>query len=419
MSDNDSLRPEDFEPHRVEPERRDPRATIMAIFREQPLLRLGALILPVIVAVVVIISVFGKSKTVVTQDRVSGGSTISNPNGVEGSTNASYNKALEAENQRKIDEARAQGKDIIQATGAVQPQDNDQAAKDDLLAFNKTIVPPAQVTQTPVKPPEYTPAVSPQQIAPPPPPPPPVVKVDTQLAASFGNEMRTIIGGMSARQVSVVSVTRPGPDQAAQAAQAAQASAAAAQPREEGRKIIMAGTVVYGQTLIEADSDIPAPVLVNVLSGPLSGGRAIGSFQTVHAADDYLILAFGTIIRGQKEYKVNAIAMDPETTLTGLETDVDHHYFERFVLPAAAGFISGVGTYTQQAGSTTTVSNVGITQSYPPLNTHQELLSGLGQGANAIANAVQQESNLQPTVYVASGTGIGILFVNSVREVTE
>ena len=182
------------------------------------------------------------------------------------------------------------------------------------------------------------------------------------------------------------------------------------------RLLVPAGTVVYGQTLTEADSDIPAPILVSVLSGMFAGGRAIGTFTKT---PDYLVLSFGTIIKDRKEYKVNALAIDPETTLAGLETDIDHHYFERFVLPAAAGFISGFGNYATQAGSTVTFSTVGVSQSYPPLSTKNELLAGLGQGANAISSAISQEESVQPTIYIAGGTPIGIMFVSSLREAAQ
>ncbi len=406
MSDNDSLRPEDFEPHRVESETRSPRATMTAIFRQNPLLRLAVIILPVILAVVVIIGLFGGSKKVELQSKVASGSNQKDLTNT-GTTNESYKKAVDEANKQKIEKAEQTGGSVIVSAPTATAPSNAKAADDPLAAFTQTPVVP--ITPPPVQ------AVRPATVAaPPPPPPPPAQKLDQQLAQSFGNEMRTIIGGLNPKPVVITRVT--------QHVSAPEASSQNDQNQgnnnnsgnHEGPPLVMAGTVLYGQTLTEADSDIPAPILVSVLSGPFQGSRAIGTFQK---ADEYLILAFGTIIKGKREYHVNAIAMDPETTLVALETDIDHHYFERFVLPAAAGFISGVGTYTQQAGSTVTYSTYGVSQSYPPLNTHQEILSGLGQGANSIANAIQQEANVPITIHVASGTPIGILFVNTVHEV--
>src|SRR5690606_9021030 len=58
--------------------------------------------------------------------------------------------------------------------------------------------------------------------------------------------------------------------------------------------IIPAGNIAYGQLLNALNSDIPGPVLVHVLSGPFSGGRALGQFQV---SQDYLVLTFKAIVK--------------------------------------------------------------------------------------------------------------------------
>ena len=401
MTDNESLRPEDFEPHRVEPDRKPVKAGFKDVLREQPVIRVAVLLLPVIAVVVLILGVFGGHKQA-GQVSVVGPGSQTQSSGV-GKETPAYAKAQQEENDRRLKEAQENGTSNIPTQAATVSAINEP--KKDVLA---DFVPPP-VNTAPILPtPQPAPLAQqpfPQMAAPVQAPPP---KLDPAQIQALAAEMRTIMGTTQAH-TTIIQSHNP----AAPTVQQAAATSAPSQPAPPGKLLVMAGTVLYGQTITEADSDIPAPILVSMLSGPFSGGRAIGTFQKT---DDYLILAFGTIIKDKKEYHVNALAIDPDTTLDGLETDIDHHYFERFVLPAAAGFISGVGNYAQQAGSTVTSATYGVTQSYPPLSTHQEILAGLGQSANALSSAVQRESNVQPTIYVASGTGIGIMFINTVRE---
>ncbi|MBI3418534.1 MAG: hypothetical protein HY053_00160, partial [Proteobacteria bacterium] len=46
-----------------------------------------------------------------------------------------------------------------------------------------------------------------------------------------------------------------------------------------GRMIVAAGTIAYAQLLVEANSDIPGPILAEVMSGPFAGARVVGQFE--------------------------------------------------------------------------------------------------------------------------------------------
>ena len=60
-------------------------------------------------------------------------------------------------------------------------------------------------------------------------------------------------------------------------------------------------------------------------------------------------------LRGQ-EYKVDAYALQDDTLVANIATDVDHHYFRRIVLPSFFKGIGGVGDLYAQA-NTQLVSN--------------------------------------------------------------
>lgn len=176
--------------------------------------------------------------------------------------------------------------------------------------------------------------------------------------------------------------------------------------------IIPAGNIAYGQLLNALNSDVPGPVLVHVLSGPFAGGRALGQFQV---SQDYLVLTFSAIVKDGVYYGINGIAMDENTTLTGMSSDVDRHYFSRIILPAAASFISGYASAVAETGTTTTTtSGGGVVQNDPEPDTEEELYKGLEEAADSVSNVLDENSNRPITVKLAKGTTMGILFMKPV-----
>ncbi|MBI1273800.1 MAG: hypothetical protein GC131_06930 [Alphaproteobacteria bacterium] len=178
--------------------------------------------------------------------------------------------------------------------------------------------------------------------------------------------------------------------------------------------LVPAGTVNYGQMLTEANSDVPGPILAQILSGPLAGARAVGSFKYF---EEYLVLTFNLISYKGKDYSVNALALDPESTLGGLATEVDHRYFTRVILPAAAAFARGIGRALAQGGSTTTINNDTTLQEQGKKSISQGVYEGLSEAGETVGTFLQQKADATKTlVRVASGAPIGIFFVESVTD---
>lgn len=181
---------------------------------------------------------------------------------------------------------------------------------------------------------------------------------------------------------------------------------------------IPAATVNYAQLLIEANTDAPGPVLAQLASGPLAGGRLLGKFEET---DNYLVLKFDRVIHKGKTYKTDAIALDPSTTLPGLITEKDRRLFSRVFLPAAASFIAGVAGSAAESGGTETSVSTGtstITASEerdPDLENN--LFKGVEKGAEKISEIMDEDSeNIKPMLRVATGTPMGILFIEPAIE---
>lgn len=140
---------------------------------------------------------------------------------------------------------------------------------------------------------------APVSLPPPPPPPAPDPEGVAELAQLMAEQMAQIINGMTPEASAMLTVTDPAyledilADKAKKAAAgaissdgvsgalegAASGSTSTSSDEEPTKLVIPAGTVVYAQLLTEANSDVPAPILAAVLSGPLRNGRAIGSFE--------------------------------------------------------------------------------------------------------------------------------------------
>lgn len=176
--------------------------------------------------------------------------------------------------------------------------------------------------------------------------------------------------------------------------------------------IVAAGSIIYAQLMNQLNSDLPGPVLVNLLSGPFAGGRAIGKLEV---RQDYMILTFNKIIKDGVVYTAQGIALDEETTLTGHRSSIDRHYFTRIILPAAAEFIKGyAGAVAETGTSSTTTGGGGVVQDKPEPDGKEELYAGGEEAADRISEILEDESDRPVTVHVDKGTTFGILFLESV-----
>lgn len=248
------------------------------------------------------------------------------------------------------------------------------------------------------------------------------------LAQQMGQQMQTVMETQIPRESVVVSMNiQPGynmvkyfpPEEEAQqgAARNAQggvqnASGRNMPPQEQPLPIVQAGTIAYAQILTEANSDVPGPVLAEVASGPFVGGRAIGQFQV---AQEHLVLQFSRIVKDGKEYPIQGFALDPGTTLPGIVSRIDNHYFQRVFLPAAARFVQGFAdAATRTASETVVTSGTVVTTNQNKLNTKEQVFEGMNRGAQEVSRVLEQGAQRPRTVIVYAGTRIGLLFLSSV-----
>lgn len=242
----------------------------------------------------------------------------------------------------------------------------------------------------------------------------------SQLTQAMQQQITSLTQAWQPTQATVVSFQQPqntANNNAATNANNPQSTAGTVTTPEQkiAKVIVPAGDILYGAMITEANSDVPGPILAQVMSGPLKGGRLIGAFQV---SQDYLVIQFTTLSINGHSYAINALALDPNTTLGGMATEVDQRYFTRLIIPAAASFVSRFGQAISQPAQTTTIgANGTVVVSQEKQSTRDALYGGAGDAASQVSQFMsQQASQTKPLVRVASNTPVGIFFTKPVTD---
>ncbi|VTZ23765.1 Intracellular multiplication protein IcmE (fragment) [Methylocella tundrae] len=123
-----------------------------------------------------------------------------------------------------------------------------------------------------------------------------------------------------------------------------------------------------------------------------------------------------TVEHRGKSIDVAGLVVAPDSMETSVASAIDEHYAERFIFPAAAAFVEGVGQAMQMANATTTVSPFGgSTTQYGQLNFKQQLGVGAGAAAQSIGTTLQQSVPKGPTIILGSNVGVGVMFLSDVH----
>ena len=154
-----------------------------------------------------------------------------------------------------------------------------------------------------------------------------------------------------------------------------------------GRVLVPAGRGIYAHTVVAVDSDTNGPIVLEADTGPISGDRMIGTFSK--SGNDRLIVKVETVEHRGTQLEANGVVIAPDSMETAVASSIDEHYVERFVLPAASAFMSGLGQAVALGNSTSTVSPFGgTTQTFGPLSFKQEAMVAGGAAATAVSTAM-------------------------------
>ena len=179
--------------------------------------------------------------------------------------------------------------------------------------------------------------------------------------------------------------------------------------------IIPAGKIVYGQLLLEANSDVPLMVLAQMVSGPLKGWKILGEFSVLEDLEKLAITFHVAVNEEGDQYDLEAIMLDPDSGLAALATDVDHRYFRRVVFPAAAAFVEGFSGALAETGRTSvTVEGGAAVEETEEADNDQQVALGVEEAAQEVSEILDDMADVPIQIVIAAGTPIGIFFTENV-----
>ena len=336
--------------------------------------------------------------------------------------NQQYSQAVRDENEERLRAAQATGATVLptlEGGDAPPPLDPlaNAAAPDELPVAPQAPVPAPIATQ-----PMPAPVVSQPVVAPAPAPTPVDVtrsprykSVEAQLQG-YMQAWAPVAGGQEFEYNGVLPTpVAPAPQQDPSQGMMASASQDSGANNRGGASFVRAGTIIPAVLLTSVNSDVPGPVVAQIVSGPLNGARLLGSFQ---ATEKHVVLQFNTIsMPGQnKSFGISAYAVNDNLGV-GLATDVDNHYLRRYGMLLAAGFLEGYSNAVARTGTRTNITDGGsVIVTQDELDTEQIRKVALGEAGSSVASEIAQQTSVRPTVKVegkdGGGVPIGLLFMS-------
>ena len=179
-----------------------------------------------------------------------------------------------------------------------------------------------------------------------------------------------------------------------------------------GRVLVPAGRGVFAHPILALSSDQSSPVVMQADSGPIAGDRMVGSFSK---QADRLVIHIDRIIHQGQEISADGVVTSPDTMEAGVASEIAQHYAERFILPAAAAFVAGLGQALATTSNTTAVlSPFGGATTSTNLNFHQQLGVAAGVAAQQIGNTLNAQAPKGPTISLEANVSVGVMFLSNV-----
>jgi intracellular multiplication protein IcmE len=182
--------------------------------------------------------------------------------------------------------------------------------------------------------------------------------------------------------------------------------------RDPAEILIPAGRGVYARPILAVNSDATSPVVLQADSGPIAGDRMIGTFAK---QADRLVIHISTVIHQGQSISTDGVVVAPETMEAGVASGVDQHYLARFLLPAAAAFVQGLGQAIATTSNTATVlSPLGGAAYATHLNLNQQFGVAAGAAAGQIGTVLAQAAPKGPTISLDANVAVGVMFLSNV-----
>lgn len=204
---------------------------------------------------------------------------------------------------------------------------------------------------------------------------------------------------------------------ASRGATGASAAATASHDTAAAPALIPAGREIYANTITATDSDLAGQIVLEADSGPIAGDRMIATVARAPGNEQLLVVQVNKIIHQGRTLSTNGVVMAPDSMKQGVASSVDPLIMQRFVMPAAAAFVQGLGqaieTTSNVSGSYSALGGMNYIQR---LNMGQQLGVAAGSAASAVNSALTQDTPTRARIILAANVNVGVMFMDPVLD---
>jgi chemotaxis protein histidine kinase CheA len=181
------------------------------------------------------------------------------------------------------------------------------------------------------------------------------------------------------------------------------------------KKHLKPGHLLYATFVNRLQSDVPGPAVGEIVEGPLSGYRLMGEWTRPKESNVLSVAFSGVVTPSGEVVPIKAVAVDPNTTLPGNASSVDHLLLERTANFLGATFIAMLNGYSQAASNagqtvvTNGLSNVVTTPAYTAQQARATALNNATKVLSPVSEQMMQKVVQPSIVHVAPGTPFGLL----------
>ncbi|MFG6082217.1 DotG/IcmE/VirB10 family protein [Paracoccus litorisediminis] len=186
-------------------------------------------------------------------------------------------------------------------------------------------------------------------------------------------------------------------------------SAAADGTLAPGEMLLRPGDVLYAETMTSVNSDLPSPVMAEVVHGPHKGARLVGSF-TSDPASARMVVTFATMTFADgRVVDINGVAVDGKSAETAVASDVERRYVARYAPILAATFINGYAQAKAQPKQTVVGTGDNAQVVTEQSTSETAIASGLAAASAAVATDIAANAPKGPKIILQQGWPIGVL----------
>ena len=171
-----------------------------------------------------------------------------------------------------------------------------------------------------------------------------------------------------------------------------------------------AGSALYGRILYEVNSDIPGPVLVEILEAPLAGAVATGAFERVR---DRLAIRLDRMELKGASVPIDGWAVGLDCACFAVEGEVDRHWFDRVLLPAAIAFATGWADALARPETQVHIDGDVVVETTSATAARQHLYEGAAEAARVAGTVLQEDAPQRLTVRIPRDTELAVTFVTA------